>query len=91
MTLETLYPLILGPLVAGLVETAKRVPVIPFGGRGRAGIVAALVVASLALRVALAWATGQLATFDWHTELRLALEAIVAALVAAGGYSLLRK
>lgn len=91
MTLETLYPLVLGPVVAGLVETAKRVPVIPFEGRTRAAIVSALVLVSLVLRVALAWATGQLATFAWDAELRLALEAIIAALVAAGGYSLLRK
>lgn len=85
------FPLIMGPLVAALVETGKRVPVIPFEGRGRAGIVAALVVVSLAVRVALAWATGTLEAFAWEAELRIAFDAIMAALVAAGGYSLVKR
>lgn len=88
--IEAIYPLVMGPVVAGLVETAKRVPVIPFEGRGRAGIIAALVVVSLVVRVGLAWATGHLATFDWTTELRIAADAVMAALVAAGGYSLVK-
>lgn len=88
---QHLFPLLMGPLVAGLVETAKRVPVIPFEGRGRAGIIAALVVVSLLIRVALAWATGTLEAFAWEAELRIAFDAVAAALVAAGGYSLIRK
>lgn len=94
MTLELVqhvFPLVMGPAVAGLVEVAKRVPVIPFEGKGRLGIVAALVVVSLIVRAALAWATGHLATFDWETEIRLAADAVMAAFVAAGGYSLLRR
>lgn len=84
------FPLAMGPVVALLVETAKRVPVIPVGPH-RASIIAALIVASLAVRLALAWATGQLETFAWEAELRIAIDAIMAAVVAAGGYSLLKK
>jgi len=94
MTLELVqhaFPLLMGPLVAGLVETAKRVPVIPFEGRGRAGIIAALVVVSLLIRVALAWATGTLEAFAWEAELRILADAVMAALTAAGAYSLVRK
>ena len=94
MTLELIqhiFPLVMGPLVAGLVETAKRVPVIPFEGAGKVGIIAALVVVSLAVRVALAWATGTLEAFDWATELRILADAVMAALTAAGAYSLVRK
>jgi hypothetical protein len=94
MTLELvqhIFPLLMGPLVAGLVETAKRVPVIPFEGRGRAGIIAALVVVSLLIRVALAWATGTLDAFAWEAELRILADAVMAALTAAGTYSLVRK
>jgi len=94
MTLELvqhIFPLLMGPLVAGLVETAKRVPVIPFEGRGRAGIIAALVVVSLLIRVALAWATGTLEAFAWEAELRILADAVMAALTAAGAYSLVRK
>ncbi len=94
MTLELvqhIFPLLMGPLVAGLVETAKRVPVIPFEGRGRAGIIAALVVVSLLIRVALAWATGTLDAFAWEAELRILADAVMAALTAAGAYSLVRK
>lgn len=87
---QHLFPLLMGPLVAGLVETAKRVPVIPFEGRGRAGIIAALVVVSLLIRVGLAWATGTLEAFAWEAELRIVFDAVVAALVAAGGYSLVK-
>jgi hypothetical protein len=91
MTLELVqhvFPLLMGPLVAGLVETAKRVPVIPFGGRRKAGIIAALVVVSLLVRLVLAWATGGLEVFAWEAELRIAFDAVAAALVAAGGYSI---
>ena len=85
------FPLLMGPLVAGLVETGKRVPVIPFDGGSRAGIVAALVVVSLVVRVALAWATGTLSSVDWSAELRVVFDSIMAALVAAGGYSLAKR
>lgn len=85
------WPLLMGPLVAGLVETAKRVPVVPFDGGSRAAIVAALVLVSLLVRVALAWVTGDLGAFAWETELRIAFDAIMAALVAAGGYSLVKR
>lgn len=94
MTIELVqaaFPLLMGPLVAGLVETAKRVPVIPFEGRHRLAIVAALVVVSLLVRVALAWATSDLASINWEAELRVVFDAVTAALVAAGGYSLLRR
>lgn len=85
------WPLLMGPLVAGLVETAKRVPVVPFDGGSRAAIVAALVLVSLLVRVALAWVTGDLGVFAWEAELRIAFDAIMAALVAAGGYSLVKR
>lgn len=85
------WPLLMGPLVAGLVETAKRVPVVPFDGGSRAAIVAALVLVSLLVRVALAWVTGDLGAFAWEAEIRIAFDAIMAALVAAGGYSLVKR
>lgn len=85
------FPLVMGPLVAGLVEVGKRVPVIPFDGTRRLQVVAALLVVSLLIRVALAWATGTLGSFDWEGELRIVFDAVVAALVAAGGYSLAKK
>lgn len=93
MTLDLIshvFPLAMGPIVALLVETAKRVPVIPVGPH-RASIIAALVVASLAVRVALAWATGGLESFAWEAELRIAIDAVMAAIVAAGGYSLIKR
>lgn len=89
--IEHIYPLIIGPVAAVLVETAKRVPIIPFSGQQRAAVVAALLVASLAIRAALAWVQGDLTRLDWATELRIVLDAATGVFVAAGGYSLLKR
>ena len=85
--IEALYPVVAGPVVAALVEVCKRVPVIPVNSESRAAIVAALVVVSLLVRLALAYFTGTLETFDW----RGLLDAIASALAAAGAYSLAKQ
>lgn len=85
--IETLYPVVAGPVVAALVEVAKRVPVVPVNPESRAAIVAALVVVSLLVRLAIAYLTGTLETFDW----RGLLDSIGAALTAAGVYSLTKQ
>jgi len=83
-----LAPLVIAPLASALATAAEKAPAIPYQGETRTGIVLALSVAALALRVALAWATGTLATVDWTEAARLLVEAGTAALVAAGGYAL---
>lgn len=85
-----ILPIMMGPIVALLVETAKRVPVIPFDGKGKAAMVAALTVSSLIVRIGLAYLQGDLISFDWAHELQIAYDAVTASLIAAGGYSLSR-
>lgn len=88
---EQLIPLLMAPAVSLLVEVAKRVPVVPFDGQRRAAVLAALVVVSLAVRVALAYVGGQLHTINWATELQIVADAVLAAFAAAGTYSLVRR
>lgn len=91
LAVEQLIPLLTAPLVSVLVEAGKRVPVIPFDGGRRASIVLALVIVSLAVRLALAYLGGQLGAFDWQAELKILADALLSALAAAGAYSLVRK
>jgi hypothetical protein len=84
-----LLPLVIAPLASVITEAAKQVPGVPFDGRTKATILAALLVVSLLLRVAIAWVTGTLDTISWADELRVLVDAITAALTAAGGYALL--
>lgn len=89
--LEALIPLVMGPATAVVVEAAKRVPVVPFNGGSRASVAVALIVVSLGARAGLAWLNGDLSGLDWGTELRILLDAVIAALVAAGSYSLVKR
>lgn len=89
--LEAFIPLALGPVTAIVVEAAKRVPVVPFDGRNRASVALALVTVSLGARAGIAWLNGDLGGLDWGTELKVLIDAVIAALVAAGSYSLVKK
>jgi hypothetical protein len=88
--IAALAPLLIAPLAAALAKAAERAPGVPYEGRSKAGIVAALTLAAIACRWALAWATGTLPGVDWAADLRLLLDALMAAGLAAGGYSLAR-
>lgn len=79
-------PLIAGPLVSLAVTALEKAPV-PFEGNTKAGIVAALLAASAGLRIATAWATGDLARIDIE-DVKLLVGVVTDALVAAGGYAL---
>lgn len=88
--LDQLIPLVVGPVVALVVQAAKAVPVVPFDGRSRAAVALALLVVSLGARAGLAWINGELGTFAWEAELKILADAVIGALVAAGGYSLVK-
>ena len=87
--LAPIVPLAIAPLASIITEAARRVPAVPFDGATKAGILAALLAVSLCIRVAIAWVTGTLDNMIWHDELRVLVEALTAALTAAGGYALL--
>jgi hypothetical protein len=88
--LAALAPLIVAPLAAALAKAAEKLPAIPYHGASKAGILAALTLAAVACRWALAWATGTLPGIDWAADLRLVLDALLAAGLAAGGYAIAR-
>lgn len=81
-------PVLIAPLAGGAAKVAEKLPVIPYVGGSKLGIIAALTVAAFVARVALAWATGTLAGINWEGELRLVVDAVAAALLAAGGYAI---
>lgn len=87
--LAPIVPLAIAPLASIITEAARRVPAVPFDGATKAGILAALLAVSLCIRVAIAWVTGTLDAVAWSDELRVLVDAITAALTAAGGYALL--
>jgi len=86
--LTAVAPLVVAPVASLAANAAEKLPVIPYQGQTKAGIVLALLLASLGVRVVLASATGTLGSLDWQAELRLVVDAVVATLAAAGGYSL---
>ena len=86
--MNTMLPLFLAPAVSAITHAIEQQPGIAYEGKSKAGITAALLGVSLALRFALAAHQGQLDTLDLATDGRLFLEALIAALTAAGGYSL---
>lgn len=86
--MNTILPVILAPAVSAIAHAIEHQPGIPYEGKTKAGITAALLGVSLALRFALAAYQGQLETLDLATDGRLFLESLIAALAAAGGYSL---
>jgi hypothetical protein len=87
--LAPIVPLAIAPLASVITEAMRRVPAVPFDARTKAGILAVLLAVSLLLRVAIAWVTGTLDRISWADELRVLVDAITAALTAAGGYALL--
>jgi hypothetical protein len=80
-------PLWTAPLVSVAVSTLKASP-FPYQGATKAGIVAALTVVAFVLRLATAWASGDLAALDVATETRIIVEALTAAGLAAGAHSI---
>lgn len=77
-------------LAAALAKLAEKAPGVPYEGKSKAGIIAALTVAAIACRWGLAWATGTLPGIDWQADARLLVEALAGALAAAGGYAIAR-
>jgi hypothetical protein len=88
--MNTILPLFLAPAVSAITHAIEQQHGIAYEGKSKAGITAALLGVSLALRFALAAHQGQLDTLDLATDGRLFLEALIAALTAAGGYSLVK-
>jgi hypothetical protein len=88
MDLSLLQPLVAGPIVSLVVSSVEKAPV-PFEGKTKAGIVAALLAASAGLRVAVAWASGDLTKLD-PEDVKIVVGVLVDALVAAGGYALMK-
>lgn len=88
--LTSLAPLVVAPVASLAANAAEKLPVIPYQGQTKGGIILALLIASLGIRVVLASLTGTLAGIDWQAELRLVIDAVVATLAAAGGYSLVQ-
>ncbi len=88
--LVALAPFIVAPLAGLLAKAAEKLPAIPYQGGSKAGIIAALTLAAVACRWALAWATGTLPGIDWAADVRLVVDALAGALMAAGGYALAR-
>jgi len=86
--LSVVQPLVAGPIVSLVVSALEKAPV-PFEGKTKGSIVAALIGASAALRVATAWASGDLAKIDVE-DVKLVVGLVVDALVAAGGYALIK-
>lgn len=82
-------PVWIAPAVSAAVAALKASP-FPYQGATKAGIVAALAVAALVLRLGLAWATGDLASLDVTHEAQLVIDAIAAAGVAAGVHAIAR-
>lgn len=81
-----IQPLVAGPIVSLVVSALEKAPV-PFEGKTKAGIVAALLGASAALRVMIAYLNGDLSQIN-HEDVKIVVGVIIDALVAAGGYAL---
>lgn len=88
MDLSLLQPLVAGPIVSLVVSAVEKAPV-PFEGKTKAGIVAALLAASAGLRIAVAWVSGDLTKLD-PEDVKIVVGVLVDALVAAGGYALMK-
>lgn len=88
--IAALAPIIIAPLAGLLAKLAEKAPGIPYEGASKLGIIAALTLAAVACRWGLAWATGTLPGVDWAADLRLLLDAVLAAGLAAGGYAIAR-
>lgn len=86
--MNTILPLFLAPAVSAITHAMEQQQGIPYEGKTKAGITAALLGVSLALRFALAAYQGQLHTLDLAEDGRMFLEALIAALAAAGGYGI---
>lgn len=90
-----LLPLVIGPVVAGLTEMAKRAPAVPFEGKTTTGLIVALGALStflvVAIEVAIAYLSGNLAAYDWNRAINLLVPAVTSILTAAGAFGLIKK
>lgn len=82
-----ILPAIFGPIASLTANAAEKLPAVPYQARSLGTIVLAVFLASLAICVIAAGATGRL-TGDWQNILRLIVEAIVTTLAGCGAYSL---
>lgn len=83
-----LLPVLIAPLASLLASGFEKLPVFPYQGRTKGGIVVALLTAALVVRVALAWVFGTpLSLEDWTIAVKLIIDAVLGAGVAAGGYA----
>lgn len=89
--LAPLAPLVVGPLASLLTQAAKNAPAIPFAGNTRTALVLALGLVAMLCNLGIAALNGTLATFDYSALIDLTASTVTAVLVAAGGYSLLKK
>ena len=80
-------PILAGPVASVVTNAAEKLPVVPFKGQSVATIVLAVFLASLAICVIVAGATGRLSG-DWQSLLRILIEAIATTLAGCGAYSL---
>lgn len=89
--LGQLIPILIAPLASAIAAGLERLPAFPYEGRTKAGIVAALLVSALLVRLAIAWVTGTVpAGPDLQADLIIILDAIKGAGLAAGGYAIAR-
>jgi hypothetical protein len=82
-----LLPAILGPVASLATNAAEKLPVVPYEGKTIATIVLAVFLASLAMVVIAAGATGRL-TGEWQDLVRILIEALVTTLAGCGAYSI---
>lgn len=90
-----LLPLLIGPLAAGLTQLAKQAPAVPFQGSTATSLIVVLAALStlltLAVEVAIAYLSGNLAAYDWSRAVNLLVPAVTSVLTAAGAYGLAKK
>jgi len=80
-------PILAGPVASAVTNAAEKLPVVPYEGKSIGAIVLAVFLASLAICVVVAGATGRLAG-DWQSLLQLLIEALATTLAGCGAYSL---
>lgn len=84
-------PIMVGPAAAFLLQVAKNTPQIPINAGSTALIRCVLTVASVLCAAALAWANGNLATFDFKAGLEAVLAAVTVYASAVAAYEHTKK
>lgn len=79
--------LLVSPLASMLTTLLAKAPGVPFEGRTKAGILAALLLCSTLLTVATAWLQGTLGSLDVTAIARLLLDAGTMAAFAYTGHT----